>query len=56
MVISELNGWPTCTPVFCFTHDLSVAGARLGAKTVRYSFLVRVFHPRLHAGLSRRFP
>ena len=56
VVISEVNTWPACTPVFCFTRDLTVAGARLGAKMVRYSFLVRLFHPRLHAGLSRRFP
>jgi len=28
--------------------------ARLEVKMVRYSFLVGLFHPRLHAGLSRR--
>ncbi len=29
-------------------------GARLEVKMVRYSFLVGLFHPLLHAGLSRR--
>src|SRR5882724_12712355 len=28
--------------------------ARLGAETDRYSLLVRLFHPLLHAGLPRR--
>jgi len=37
-----------------FTRHLSAASARLKVKMVRYSFLVGLFHPRLHAGLSRR--
>src|SRR5713226_3433300 len=37
-----------------FTRHLAAPGARLEVKMVRYSFLVGLFHPRLHAGLSRR--
>src|SRR5271157_1314158 len=37
-----------------FTWSLTAPGARLEVKMVRYSFLVGLFHPRLHAGLSRR--
>ena len=38
-----------------FTRHLAAPSARLEVKMVRYSFLVGLFHPRLHAGLSRRF-
>lgn len=37
-----------------FTRYLAAPSARLEVKMVRYSFLVGLFHPRLHAGLSRR--
>ena len=37
-----------------FTRHLTAPSARLEVKMVRYSFLVGNFHPRLHAGLSRR--
>ncbi len=37
-----------------FTRHLAAPGARLEVKMVRYSFLVGLLHPRLHAGLSRR--
>ena len=37
-----------------FTRYLTAPSARLEVKMVRYSFLVGLFHPRLHAGLSRR--
>jgi hypothetical protein len=37
-----------------FTWLLADPGARLEVKMVRYSFLVGLFHPLLHAGLSRR--
>jgi hypothetical protein len=37
-----------------FTRRLAAPSARLEVKMVRYSFLVGLFHPRLHAGLSRR--
>src|SRR6202040_3748460 len=37
-----------------FTRHLAAPSARLEVKMVRYSFLVGYFHPRLHAGLSRR--
>src|SRR5438270_5975620 len=33
-----------------FTRHLTVPSARLEVKMVRYSFLVGLFHPRLHAG------
>ena len=39
-----------CLP---FTRHLAAPSARLEVKMVRYSFLVGLFHPRLHAGLSR---
>ena len=39
-----------------FTRHLTAPSARLEVKMVRYSFLVGLFHPRLHAGLSRRTP
>jgi hypothetical protein len=48
--------WLACVcPCRCFTHGLAAIGARLGVKVVCYSFLVRLLHPLLHAGLSRRF-
>ena len=37
-----------------FTRILTAPSARLEVKMVCYSFLVGLFHPRLHAGLSRR--
>ena len=37
-----------------FTRHLAAPSARLEVEMVRYSFLVGLFHPRLHAGLSRR--
>jgi hypothetical protein len=37
-----------------FTRHLAAPSARLEVKMVRYSFLVGLFHPHLHAGLSRR--
>jgi hypothetical protein len=37
-----------------FTRNLTAPSARLEVKMVRYSFLVGLFPPRLHAGLSRR--
>ena len=37
-----------------FTRTLADPSARLEVKMVRYSFLVGLFHPLLHAGLSRR--
>jgi hypothetical protein len=54
--ITELNTQPTDAPVQRFKCSLATALAWLGAKVVRYSFLVRLFHSQLHAGLSRRYP
>jgi hypothetical protein len=51
--ISELNTQPTDTPVQRFECDVTAALAWLGARVVRYSFPVRLFHSLLHAGLSR---
>src|SRR5437763_3038576 len=42
-------------PCLHFTRHLTAPSARLGVKMVRYSFLAGLFHPHLHAGLSRRF-
>src|SRR5947207_8591459 len=54
--ISELNTQPTDTPVQRFKCSLTTVLAWLGARAVRYSFPVRLFHSLLHAGLSRRYP
>src|SRR4029450_2299692 len=54
--ISRLNSWPVRTPVHRFAAPSRVANAWLGATVGRYSFGVGLFHPHLHAGLSRRFP
>ena len=54
--ISELNTQPTDAPVQRFKCSLTTALAWLGARAVRYSFPVRLFHSLLHAGLSRRYP
>src|SRR5207245_7763366 len=54
--ISELNTQPTDTPVQRFKCDVTAALTWLGARVVRYSFSVRLFHSLLHAGLSRRYP
>src|SRR6267378_2226069 len=58
--ISELNTQPTDTPVQRFKCGLTTALAWLGARVVRYSFPVRLFHSLLHAGfipaLSRQEP
>jgi hypothetical protein len=53
--ISRLNSWPVRTPVQRFAAPSRVANAWLGATVGRYSFGVGLFHPHLHAGLSRRF-
>jgi len=39
----------------CYTHPLTVVSVWFQARVVRYAFPVRLFHPLLHAGLSRRF-
>src|ERR1017187_8878915 len=55
-LISELNTQPTGTPVQRFKSILAATAlAWLGARVVRYTFPVRLFHSLLHAGLSRRF-
>src|SRR5271157_1503402 len=54
--ISELDTQPTDTPVQRFKCSLTTALTWLGARVVRYSFSVRLFHSLLHAGLSRRYP
>ena len=54
-LISELDTQPTDTPVQRFKSILATALTWLGARVVRYTFPVRLFHSLLHAGLSRRF-
>src|ERR1039458_1581133 len=47
--------YPACPcPCLRFAFSLSTEGARLGVGMGHYSFLVRLFHSRHHAGLSRR--
>jgi hypothetical protein len=48
--------WLACVcPCQRFTRSVTRAGAGLWVKMVRYSFLVRLFHPLLSAGFDRRF-
>src|ERR1700738_1088484 len=54
--ISELNTQPADTSVQRFKCDVAAALTWLGARVVRYTFPVRLFHSLLHAGLSRRYP
>src|SRR3954469_6290738 len=41
-------------PLFTLRHAPRDAWCKTRGRVVRYSFLVRLFHPLLHAGLSRR--
>jgi len=54
-VISELNGWPACSPVNAYGTPLRTHRHDSGPWWVATAFHVRRFHPLLHAGLSRRF-
>ncbi len=56
-VISRLNSPAYACPYRRFAHALTDTDARPGAIVARYAFDVGLFHPLLHAGLSRRsFP
>ena len=55
-LISELNTLPTDAPLQRFKRGLTTALTWLGARVARYAFPVRLFHSRLPAGLSRRYP
>lgn len=47
--------YPACPcPGIRFTSSLSTGRAKLGVRMGHYSFPVRLFHSRHHAGLSRR--
>src|SRR6266446_1860464 len=47
--------YPACPcPCLRFASRLATDGARLGVRMGHYSFPVRLFHSRHHAGLSRR--
>jgi len=54
-VITELNGWPACSPVNAYDVPLRPRRHDSGPWWVATAFHVRLFHPLLHAGLSRRF-
>src|SRR5215467_7577867 len=43
-------------PLFTLHWTLHSAQRKTRGRADRYSFLVRLFHPQLHAGLSRRTP
>src|SRR5258705_12536553 len=43
-------------PVQRFKCDVTAALTWHGARVARYAFSVRLFHSRLHARLSRRYP
>ena len=55
-LFSELDTQPASSPPLRFTTGLATCRAKDRGRVVRYSFLVRNFHPLLPAGLSRRFP
>jgi len=54
MRFSKLNTQPTDASVYASAQASRPCAAKLEVKVVRYSFLVGLFHPLLHAGLSRR--
>ena len=54
-VITELNGWPACSPVNAYDVPFRPRRHDSGSWWVATAFHVRRFHPLLHAGLSRRF-
>ena len=53
-VITELNGWPACSPVNAYDGPLRARRHDSGPWRVATAFHVRLSHPLLHAGLSRR--
>ena len=53
-VISELNGWPACSPVNACRVPSRANSHDSGPWRVATAFHVRLFHSLLHAGLSRR--
>ena len=53
-VISELNGWPACSPVNAYDVPLRPRRHDSGPWWVATAFHVRLSHPLLHAGLARR--
>ena len=55
-LISRLNGWPARAPVNASLRPHGSPTHHSGSPWDRYSFGVGLFHPLLHAGLSRRFP
>ena len=54
-VITELNGWPACSPVNACDAPLRTRRHDSGPWRGATAFHVRLFHSLLHAGLSRRF-
>jgi hypothetical protein len=53
-IISQLDTQPACAPVNASRPILRLATHDSGSGMARYTFPVWLFHPRLHAGLSRR--
>ena len=53
-VITELNGWPACSPVNACDAPLRTRRHDSGPWRGATAFHVRLFHSLLHAGLSRR--
>ena len=53
--ISELNAQPTDTPAQRFKCDLTTALTWLGARVVRYTFPVRLFHSRVGSRTGAAF-
>ena len=53
-VITELNGWPACSPVNACNASLRTRRHDSGPWRGATAFHVRLFHSLLHAGLSRR--
>ena len=53
-IFSELNTHPTYSPVYASLVSPRDTQRKTRGRVDRYSFLVRLFHPLLHAGLARR--
>ena len=55
MLISELDGWPACTPCPCHTRDITIASVGVGAERLARPFSYDSFIRNSRPVLSRRF-
>lgn len=55
-LISELNGWPACSPPPCHTRSVATPSVGFRAERLARPYSCDFFHSLLQAGSSRRFP